>query len=157
MSTDPNHRLDVFDPGDKTALICIDVPEMERIVVQQLREMEYKVHTGFSLEDLLFKMRAHSYDVLVVAEHFGAMNLDTNELLAEATNAPAAQRHRQLVVLTGASLRTGDELQAFQHSVDVVVNLGDVINLRPVLRRAVQRAQEFYGRYFEVLAAADAA
>ena len=40
-------------------------------------------------------------------------------------------------------MNTDDECEAFQHSVDLVVNLTDIINLRPVLRRAVAQA-EFY-------------
>src|SRR5436190_11330256 len=123
-----NHRLDVFEPGDKTALICMDVPEMERLVVEQMRELSYKVHTGFYIDDLLFKLRTHTYDVLIIAENFGAMKLEENPLLAEAVHSPAAQRHRQLLVLVGASVKTGDEMQAFQHSVDLVINLADITN-----------------------------
>jgi CheY-like chemotaxis protein len=154
---DPHYRLDVFEHGDKTALVCMDVPEMERLVVEQLRGLGYKVHTGFSIDDLHFKMRAHIYDVLVIAENVGATTLETNPLLAEAVDAPATQRHQQLIVLVGASVKTADEMQAFQHSVDLVVSLADVMNLRPMIRRAVSRAEEFYSRYFEALAAADVA
>lgn len=148
-------RFDIFDPGDKTALVCMDVPEMERLVVQQLGELGYKIHTGFSIEDLIFKMRAHPYDLLVIAENFGATDAATNPLLAETIASPAIQRHKQLVVFVGASLTTADEAQAFQFSVDVVINLSDIMNMRPVLRRATQRSQEFYGRYLEAIAAAD--
>lgn len=154
---DPHYRLDVFDHGDKTALVCMDVPEMERLVVEQLRALDYKVHTGFSIDDLHFKMCAHAYDVLIIAENIGATTLETNPLLVEAVHAPAAQRHQQLVVLVGASMKTADEMQAFQHSVDLVVSLADAMNLRPMIRRAVSRAEEFYGRYFEALSAADLA
>lgn len=150
-------RLDVFEPGDKTALVCMDVPEMERLVIEQLGSLGYKVHTGISVEDLIFKMRAHPYDVLVVAENFAASTLDRNPLLHEAIHSPAPQRHHQMIVLIGASLRTSDEMQAFRHSVDLVVGLADITNLRPVIRRAAQRQQEFYGRYFEALIAADTA
>jgi CheY-like chemotaxis protein len=150
-----NHRLDILEPGDKTALVCTDVPEMERLVVEQMREFGYKVHTGFYVDDLLFKLRTQIYDVLIVAENFGGMKLETNPLLAEAVHALPIQRHRQLLVLVGASVKTADEIQAFQHSVDLVVNLADIKNLRLVVRRALNRAHEFYGRYFEALAAAD--
>src|SRR6187549_3189852 len=148
-------RFDVFEPGDKTALVGMDVPEMERLAVEQLCELGYKVHTGLSADDLLFKMRAHPYDVVLFAENYGATTLATNPLLAETLTTQTVQRHRQLVVLAGASLRTADEAQAFQCSADVVVSLADLRNLRPVIRRAVQRMQEFYGRYLDAIAAAD--
>jgi hypothetical protein len=155
-SLSPNAaRFDVFEPGDKTALVGMDVPEMERLAVEQLCELGYKVHTGLSSDDLLFKMRAHPYDVVLFAENYGATTLATNPLIAETLSVPTMQRHRQLVVLAGASLRTADEGQAFQCSADVVVSLADLRNLRPVIRRAVLRMQEFYGRYLDALAAAD--
>jgi hypothetical protein len=35
------------------------------------------------------------------------------------------------------------------------VALADIGNLRPVIRRAAVRSQEFYGRYLEAVTAAD--
>jgi CheY-like chemotaxis protein len=153
----PSPRFDTFEPDDKTALVCMDVPEMERLVVEQLSGLGYKVHTGISVEDHVFKMRTHPYDVLVIAENFAASNVSTNPLLAETVAAPAGQRQQQLVVLVGASMRTADESQSFQCSADVVVGLADINNLRPVIRRAALRTQEFYSRYLEAIATADVA
>jgi CheY-like chemotaxis protein len=154
-TTETEHRFEVFEPGDKTALVCMDVPEMERLIVEQLRELGYKVHTGFSVDDLTFKLHTHHYDVVVIAENFAAGTLHSNPLLAEAVSAPAAQRQRQLILLIGASLKTADEMQAFQHSVDVVVSLADIANVRPVVRRAVNAMQGFYARYIDAVAAMD--
>jgi CheY-like chemotaxis protein len=148
------NRLDIFEPGDLTALICTDVPEVQRLVVDQLTSLNYKLHTGLFIEDILLKLRAHTYDVVVISENFAATDIETNPILREAINAPAAQRRKQLLVLIGSSLLTNDELQAFQHSVDLVVNLADVMNLRPVVRRALLRAQEFYSPFQESLKAA---
>ena len=157
MNTDTTHRFEIFEPGDKTALVCMDVPEMERIVVAQIRELGYKVHTGFSTDDILFKVHAHPYDVLIIAENFGGKSLEANAVLAEIVNAPPAQRHRQFITLVGASVKTADQMQAFQHSVDLVVNLTDIMNLRLVVRRAVNLTQDFYARYLDALAAVDVA
>jgi CheY-like chemotaxis protein len=150
-------RFDIFEPGDKTALVCMDVPEMERIAIEQLLELGHKVHTGHSIEDLLCKLQAHLYDVLIIAENFGASTLETNPLLNQILREPPVQRHRHIVVLIGASVSTADEVQAFQYSVDVVVNLADVRNLRPVVRRALMRTQEFYSRFLDAINAADVA
>jgi CheY-like chemotaxis protein len=148
------NRLDIFEPGDLTALVCTDVPEVQRLVVDQLTSLNYKLHTGLFVEDILLKLRAHTYDVVLISENFAATDLETNPILREATSAPSAQRRKQLLVLIGSSVLTNDDLQAFQHSVDLVVNLADVMNLRPVLRRALLRAQEFYAPFNESLKAA---
>lgn len=81
------NRLDLFEPGDQTALVCLDVPEVQRIVVDQLTAFGFKIHTGFFEEDILLKLRAHVYDVVVVSEHFNAADIETNPILAETVQA----------------------------------------------------------------------
>jgi len=145
------NRLDIFEPGDLTALVCVDVPEVQRIVVDQLTSLNYKIHTGLFLEDILLKMRAHVYDVIVIAEHFNASDMTKNPIIAAAVAAPSEQRRRQFLVAVGSTLTTNDEMQAFQYSVDLVIGLSDVVNLRPVLRRGVIRMGEFYAPFNDAL------
>jgi hypothetical protein len=144
------NRLDIFEPGDQTALVCLDVPEVQRIIVDQLTALNYKIHTGLFLEDILLKMRAHIYDVVIISEHFNASDIVSNPIIAAAIATPAEIRRKQFLVAIGSGLNTNDELQAFQHSVDLVVGLADAVNLRPVLRRGVMRANEFYTPLREV-------
>ena len=151
FSMDSQPRFDVFEPGDLTALVCMDVPELQRLVAEQLTELGYRVHTGLSQDDLLLKMRTHVYDVLVISEHLGGKNVIANPVLHEAVHTPSAQRRKQLVVLVGSSFQTGDVFQAFQQSVDLVVNLSDSMNLRPLIRRGVNRGQEFYRPLLDAL------
>jgi hypothetical protein len=146
-----------YEPGVKSALACVDAPDMVRIAVEQLTELGYRVSTGISLEDLLYKMQANTYDIVLIAENVGDTTLATNSILSEAIQLPNIQRKQQVVILIGPSFRTGDESQAFQFSVDQVINQGDLSNLRPLVRRAVARSEEFYGRYVEAIAAADRA
>ncbi|MDQ3622103.1 MAG: hypothetical protein M3463_06400 [Verrucomicrobiota bacterium] len=146
---DLENRSDLFDSGDRTALVCMDVPEVQRIVVEQLNELGYKIHTGLFVEDILLKMRAHSYDVLVVSAHFNATALEHNPILTSVNAVSASQRRCQFVTLVGSSFTTGDELQSFQQSVELVVALPDVANLKPVLRRSTLRHREFYAPFFE--------
>lgn len=150
-------RLDIFEPSDQTALVCVDVPEVQNLIVEQLSSIGYKIHTGLSLDDLLLKLRTQLYHVVVVAEHFDGGDVNSNPLLAEAVNAPASNRRQQFLVVLGSSFTTNDEMQAFQHSVDMVVGLDDVMHLRPLVRRGLSRSQEFYAAFHETLAAVGAA
>lgn len=157
MNSTPHNRLDFFELGDRTALVCLDVPEIQRIVVEQLGELGYKIHTGLFIEDILLKLRAHAYDVVIVSEHFNATDSASNPIIATAIDAPSAQRRKQFIAVLGSSFNTGDEMQAFVASVDLVIGLADVVNLRPILRRGVNRAQEFYAPFNEALRAAGGA
>lgn len=148
---EPHHRFDFFEPGDKTALVCLDVPEMQRLAVEQLDAVGYKIHTALFLEDCVLKLRAHPYDLVLVSEHFNGLDLSDHVVLREGANTPPAVRRRQVYVLIGPNFVTNDELQAFSHSVDAVVALSDLQNLKPVVRRAAQRQAEFHGPLHETL------
>ena len=143
-------NLDIFQPGEKTAMVCVDVPEMQRLISEQMAELGYKAQLGFSLADIQLKLRAQQHDLLVISEHFGGATACTNVLLDEAVHAPAAQRHKQFLVLIGSQLTSNDEMQAFQHSVDLVVNIADVMHLRALVRRGLARAEEFYGPFHQM-------
>jgi len=144
MITPPETRLDFFEPGDLTSLVCVDAPEVQRLVVDQLGKLDYKIHTGLFVEDILLKLRAHVYDVVIVSEQFNGSDLESNAVIAAAVEMPLRQRRRQFVTVLGGSFQTNDEMQAFQHSVDLVLNVRDAANLKPVLRRGVNRKRELY-------------
>src|SRR3954466_213835 len=127
---EPHHRFDFFEPDDKTALICLDVPEMQRLAIEQIDQLGYKVHTGLFLDDSVLKLRAHPYDVVIVSEHFAGSTLGEHAILEESIRLPSSQRRRQTFVLLGADFTTNDELQAFSYNVDLVVSLGDFVNLK---------------------------
>jgi len=151
---DFHHRIDLFEPGDTTALICVDVPEVQRLVVDNLTELGCKIHTGLFTEDILVKLQTHAYDVIVIAEHFADSNLQSNPVLASTLEIPADQRRSQIVVLVGSSIHTDSDMEAWAHSVNLVVNLADVPNIKHVLRRSMQRSRSFYTPYSEALNAA---
>lgn len=151
---DFHHRIDLFEPGDKTALVCVDVPEMQRLVVENLTELQYKLHTGLFLEDILLKLQTHVYDVVIFSEHFNATDAKNNPISHAVMDIPSVQRRKQVIVMIGSSVHTDSDMDAWLHSVDLTVNLADLPNLKHVLRRAVQRTQGFYQPYAEALAAA---
>lgn len=144
-------RYDVFEEGDQTALVCVDDPEVQQAVVDEIVALGYKLHTGLFAEDVALKMRSHNYDIVVVYEHFNGCDLETNQVLKEVVNAPVEARRQQFVLLLGPNMVTNDEMQSFIYSVDLTYGLSDILNFRTVLRRAVQRHKEFYGPYLECL------
>ncbi|OAI42370.1 hypothetical protein AYO41_00990 [Verrucomicrobia bacterium SCGC AG-212-E04] len=137
-------RYDIFEPGDLTALVCVEQPDPQQKIVQHLTSMDYKVHTGLFAEDVSLKIRTHPYDVVFIDENFGGLPVSQNPVLAEVIQLPTSQRRNQFIILIGNSVMTNDEMSAFIFSVDLVFNVGDLANLKPVLRRGVTRQREFY-------------
>ena len=149
-------KSDYFEPGELTALVCIDDADLQKSVVDQLASLNYKIHTGLFVEDISLKLNTHVYDVVVIYETFNDSDLETNQVLAEATAIPAAQRRTQYLVLIGPNMVTNDDMAAFASSVDLAFGISDVSNLRPVLRRGTIRHKEFYLPFCETLKAVGA-
>lgn len=147
-------RYDIFEPGDLTALVCVDNPDQQNITIDQLSGLDYKIHVGLYAEDVVLKLRSHPYDVIVINDSFGGVALSSNSVIGVAIMLPPTQRRRQFIVLIGNDFITNDEMISFILSVDLVLNPGDLSNLRPVLRRAVAKHRDFYQPFYDSLKAA---
>lgn len=139
------------DLGDNTALVCVDHQQYQKIVVPQLIDLNYKVHLGLFEEDVILKLNSYSYNVIVVYENFKDNTLETNPILREIRRQPDAQRREHFVVLLSHRLATNDAMAAFVQSVDHVVNIADLANFMPVLRRGVAQHRELYQAFNEML------
>ena len=133
-----------FDGSDNTALVCVDHQQYQKLIVPQLIDLTYKVHLGLYEEDVLLKLRTYSYEVIVVYENFKGSTLDNNPILQQLVGEPAAQRREHFVVLLSHRYATNDSLSAFVHSVDRIVNIADLANFKPVLRRGMTEHREKY-------------
>ncbi|HSH40486.1 MAG TPA: hypothetical protein VK993_17080 [Chthoniobacterales bacterium] len=145
-----------FDAGDNTALVCIDHQQYQKLVVPQLIDMSYKVHLGLFEEDVLLKLSTYNYNVVVVYENFKGSTAQTNPILSELVKRPGGQRREHFVVLLSHRFPTNDAMSAFVQSVDQIVNVADLANFKPVLRRGVAQHRELYQAFHETMKAVQA-
>ena len=145
------HDLPVFDVGDNTALVCMDHQEYQKQVVPQLIDMNYKVHLGPYEEDVLLKLRTYSYDVVIVYENFKGSTVANNPILKEIVNRPGQQRREHFVILLTHNFATNDTMCAFVHSVDQIMNIADLANFKPVLRRGMAQHRDMYHPFHSTL------
>ncbi len=146
-----------FDLGDTTALVCVDQQQYQKLVVPQLIDMNYKVHLGLFEEDVLVKLQTYSYNVVVIYENFKGSTAQTNPILREMVKRPGNERREYFVVLLSHRYATNDAMSAFVQSVDQIVNISDLANLKPVLRRGVAQFRELYNAFHETRKAVEAA
>ena len=152
MSNDQDSSF--FDLGDKTALVCIDHPQYQKMVVPQLIDLSYKVHLGLFAEDVLLKLSTYSYNVVVIYENFKGSTLENNPILSEIVRRPGTLRREHFVVLLSQRFTTNDAMTAFAQSVDQIVNVADIANFKPVVRRGVAQHHDLYLPFQESLKAA---
>jgi hypothetical protein len=140
-----------LDSGENTALVCIDHQQYQKVVVPQLIDLNYKVHLGLFEEDVLLKLRTYSYNAVIIHENFKNSTLETNPLLREIRRQPDAQRRQHFVVLLSHRFATNDAMGAFVQSVDQIVNIADLANFKPVLRRGIAQYRELYSSFTDML------
>lgn len=145
-----------FDLGDKTALVCVDHPQYQKLIVPQLIDLNYKVHLGLFVEDVLLKLSTYSYNVVVIYENFKGSSLGDNPILREMVKRPGALRREHFVVLLSQRFATNDAMPAFVQSVDQIVNIVDIANFKPVVRRGVAQHHDLYLPFQETIAAVQA-
>ncbi len=151
MASDSDSAL--FDLNDNTALVCVDHQQYQKLVVPQLIDMTYKVHLGLFEEDVLLKLRTYNYDVVVVHENFKGSTVQNNPILRELVRQSGAQRRSQFVVLLSHRYPTNDPMSAFVQSVDLILNIADLANLKTVVRRGVAQYKDLYVSFNETLKA----
>jgi hypothetical protein len=149
MDQEPDSSF--IDLGDNTALVCVDHQQYQKIIVPQLIDITYKVHLGLFEEDVVLKLKTYNYDVVVIYENFKNSKLETNPLLLEMTKRPDARRREHFVVLLSHKFATNDAMSAFVHSVDQIINVADLANLKPVLRRGVAQHRELYHSFNDMV------
>ena len=150
MANEPDNSA-FFDLGDNTALVCVDHQQYQKLVVPQLIDMSYKVHLGLYEEDVLLKLQTYSYNVVIVYENFKGSTVQSNPILREMIKRPGSQRREHFVVLLSHRFATNDAMSAFVQSVDQIINISDLANFKPVLRRSVAQYRELYHTFHETM------
>src|SRR5436309_5275013 len=150
MSSEQEQETTFFDLGDNTALVCVDHQQYQKVIVPQLIDMTYKVHLGLFEEDVVLKLKTYNYDVVVIYENFKGSKVETNPLLREMVKLPDPRRRQHFVVLLSHRFATNDAMSAFVESVDQIVNIADLANFKPVLRRGVTQYRELYHSFNEM-------
>src|SRR5262245_15111227 len=98
-------KMDFFELGDKTSLICSD-PNTVEIVRATLRELDFKVHTAETPELAMERIRYTIYDCIILPENFAGSSLRSNTVLHFLANLPMGQRRYSFVCLVGPSFKT---------------------------------------------------
>ena len=140
-----------LDLGDNTALVCVDHQQYQKIVVPQLIDMTYKVHLGLFEEDVILKLKTYNYNVVIIYENFKGSKIETNPIVREMVQLPDARRREHFVALLSHRFATNDAMTAFVQSVDQIINIADLANFKPVLRRGVAQHHELYHSFTEMV------
>jgi hypothetical protein len=137
--------------GENTALVCIDHQQYQKIVVPQLIDLSYKVHLGLFEEDVMLKLHSYTYEVVIIYENFKGCKLENNPILREMVQLTDSRRREHFVILLSHRYASNDAMSAFVQSVDQIINIADLANLKAILRRGVAQHHELYHAFNEMV------
>ncbi len=147
-----SNKFDFISATDKPALLAFSTPEWLEAAKTALAELGYKVHTAATHSDFLIRFSQVHYEVVILEELFAANDLSENLTLRALQNMPMSQRRHATVILFGNSFQTFTPLQAFQQSVDAVINSSELFLLKQLIEKAVADNTLFLHSFLEAQA-----
>jgi hypothetical protein len=129
--------FDFISATDKPALLAFSTPEWMDTARTSLQELGYKVHTAATHSDFFIRFSQFRYQVVILEELFAANSIAENTTLATLQHMPMVQRRHATVILFGASFQTFTPMQAFQQSVNSVINPSEIFLLKQLIEKSV--------------------
>lgn len=143
--------FDFIEEEGNTALACESDPAMLKKIVDTLNLLEYHVTVSESGRDALKKMRYHQYDLVVINEAFHCTGPDTNMVLLYLERLNMSARRDIYVTMISSQYRTMDQMMAFRHSVNLIVNSKNVDDIGKIIQRGLTDHDFFYRVFKDTL------
>jgi len=141
--------LVIYDENDQLALILDETNQSAW--TQALESRDYKIQYAKSPEHAIHKMKFTHFHFIALHENYGNKDLSTNPVYKVLTEMPMVTRRNIFVALMGKNFKTLKNMQAFQKSVNVVINESDIGKLEDVLKKSISENEIFYKVFKETL------
>jgi predicted Zn finger-like uncharacterized protein len=143
--------FDFIEEEGNTALVCESDTGMLKKIVDTLNLLEYHVTVSDSGRDALKKMRYHQYDLVVINEAFHCADPDSNMVLLYLERLNMSMRRDMYVAMVSSKYRTMDQMMAFRHSVNMIINAKNIDDIGKIIQRGLTDHEFFYRIYKETL------
>jgi len=143
--------FDFVEEEGKTALICESDPGIKKTVFDALSALDYHITDAENARDALKKMRYHNYDLILINEEFDTTDPDRNGVLTFIERLSMPIRRNMFVILISNRFRTMDNMQAFNKSVNIIVNTSNIKDFDKILGRGLTDNDYFYRVFKEMM------
>lgn len=140
-------EFEFIGPDDKPALLCLTSPELIAICQGLLAELGYKVHHITNEAEFVARYPQLQYQVVIIEECFSCELPEDNTTLAQIQWMPMGRRRHSTVFLLGSNFQSLNTMQAYQQSVQAVVNVADLANLGQIIHKVVGESELFYATF----------
>jgi hypothetical protein len=145
---DEDDQIKFVEEGKKLALV-LDNRHKEQWK-KVLAEHDYFVDGAKSPEHAVHKMKFTQYDAVIIDEAYHAP-LEQNAAFQALAEMQMVSRRKIFAVLVGAELKSMNNMQAYQHNVDLVVCDKDLDKLTMILKKSLADHENFYKVYKDTM------
>ena len=142
-------ELVIYDEGDQLALVLDD--KNQPAWTEALENRDYKIQYAKSPEHAVHKMKFTHFHFIALHENYGNKELENNSVYKTLIEMPMVTRRNIFLALLGTNFKTLNNMQAFQKSVNVVINEKDIDKLEDVLKKSISENEIFYKVFKETL------
>lgn len=143
--------FDFVDADAETALVCEPDNSVRDKVKKALKGMGYQSMEARYAKEALKSMRFHHYDLVIINELFDPAASGGNDVLDYLATMHMGIRRQMFVALLSGTYRTMDTIQAFNKSVNVIINLKNINDVGTILKSAIADNAFFYRMMKDIL------
>ena len=145
-----NLNFDILGPDDRPALLGISNPEILTATESLLIEMGFRVYAAAVHEEFFTRFDQVANEIVILEECFTCESASENSSLMTLQNMPMSLRRHSAVILIGDSFQSLNAMQAFQQSVNSVINPRDIaLLLGQTIQKTVTEHQQFISTFRE--------
>ncbi len=141
-----------YEEGIRLALILESVEKRLRIIEDGAQRLGFKSICPSASKEALFRLRSHQFELVILSDGFDGASLSRSSIVEYLNSLPMRSRRRMIVAYLGDGFKTGDAMDAYSLSADLVVRTNDLERLGDVLSHAMAEKKRNYGALFEAMA-----
>lgn len=143
--------FDFMELSAESALVCESDPALRTTLSEAMKEMGYITTEVTTAKDALKNLRFHTYSVIVVNEKFDSSDVSKNAVLHYLAHMNMSTRRDIFVVMISETIRTMDTMEAYNKSVNLIINTSNLNDFSNILKHAKSEHEAFYHVFKETL------
>ena len=131
---------------DKTALVCIDNDSYREIIFRALTKNDFQANAAQNSTLALEFLEIQQYNTIIIDENYenGAGMI---KVMSEIERLDMSFRRDVCIILLSKQIRTGDNMNTLNSSVNKIVNYKDINIFNNFLKSAVKEHEQLYSVY----------
>jgi hypothetical protein len=141
-----------YEEGIRLALILESDEERLRVIENETKKIGFKPICPSSFKEALFRLRSHQFELVIISDGFDGVSLSRSSVVEYLNSLPMRSRRRMVVAYTADAFKTGDAMDAYSLSADLVVKKNDLERLGDILSHCLAEKNRNYAAFFDAMA-----